>query len=276
MTRQHLQVVTHLLFNKRWDLFIYVEVGVDRIQHAFWKYFDERHPRHVEHPAYSKVIPEYYKMIDGWLEEVRKALPKDAVIVVASDHGAKAMKGAFAINQWLEEQGYLKLREAPRKPGQDLSADMIDWQRTIAWGWGGYYARIFINLEGREPKGVVEREHYEDVVRQLKEDMSKIRGPNNERWKNEVYAPHELYPRVEGDAPDLLVYFDDLNWRAVGTLGWDTMYLPENDRGPDDAVHDWNGVLAIYDPEGTVGRGDKGEINASEVFDLLLRLVAKR
>ena len=40
------------------------------------------------------------------------------------------------------------------------------------------------------------------------------------------------------------------------------MYLPENDRGPDDAVHDWNGVLAIYDLEGTMGRGDKGEINA--------------
>jgi len=275
MTKQHLQVVTHLLLKKKWDLFIYVEIGVDRVQHAFWKYFDKHHPRHVEHPVYSKVIPEYYKMIDSWFKEIWKILPKDTIIVVTSDHGAKAMKGAFVVNQWLQEQGYLKLKEMPKKPGQDLNKDMIDWQHTIAWGWGGYYARIFINLEGREPKGIVKKKYYEGTIRQLKKDIGKIRGPNNEQWQNKVYTPYELYPHVKGDAPDLIVYFDDLNWRSAGTLGWNTIYLPENDRGPDDAVHDWNGVLAIYDPEGTLSKGDKGTIDINEVFDLLLELVAK-
>ncbi|RLG83148.1 MAG: nucleotide pyrophosphatase, partial [Thermoprotei archaeon] len=272
MTRQHLQVVTHLLLNKKWDLFIYVEVGVDRVQHAFWKYFDEQHPRHVKHPVYSRVIPEYYRMIDTWLGEVRKLLPRDTILVVLSDHGAKAMKGAFVVNQWLQEQGYLKLREEPKRPGQDLGADMIDWQHTVAWGWGGYYSRIFINLRGREPHGIVEKRYYEDTVKQLKEDIARIKGPSGEQWQNWVYTPYELYPRVEGDAPDLIAYFDDLSWRAAGTLGWNTKYLPENDRGPDDAVHDWNGVLAIYDPEETLGRGDKGVVDAGKVFSLLLRL----
>jgi len=84
----------------------------------------------------------------------------------------------------------------------------------------------------------------------LKKDLEKIRGPNNEPWNNKVYTPYELYPEVREDAPDLMVYFDDLSWRAAGTIGWDTIYLPENDRGPDDAVHDWIDVFAIYDPEG--------------------------
>ncbi len=276
MTKQHLEVVKYLLSRKQWDLFIYVEVGVDRVHHAFWKYFDREHPRYVEHPTYSKMIPEYYKLIDDWFSEVRKLLPKDTVIVIASDHGVKAMKGAFVINQWLEEQGYLKLKEKPKKPGQDLDASIIDWGRTIAWGWGGYYSRVFINLEGREPKGIVKKREYEDVVNQLKKEISRIKGPNGEAWKNEVYAPSELYPEVRGDAPDLMVYLDGLSWRPAGTIGWGSLYLPENDRGPDDAVHDWNGVFVIYDPEGTIGGGLKGILRIEDAVKTLMELLAGR
>ena len=270
MTKQHLNIVKYLLANKRWDAFIYVEIGVDRAHHAFWKYYDKEHPRYTEHPIYSKVIPEYYKLIDSGFKDIRKLLPKDTIIVIVSDHGAKAMKGAFVVNQWLEQQGYLKFKEKPKKPGQDLEASMIDWDHTIAWGWGGYYARVFINLEGREPKGIVKKWEYEDVLKQLKKDIEKIKGPNGEQWDNKVYTPYELYPEVNGDAPDLLVYFDDLSWRSAGTLGWDTIYLPENDRGPDDAVHDWNGVLTIYDPEQTIEKGFKGEISIEKIHKFLI------
>ena len=31
--------------------------------------------------------------------------------MIASDHGIKPMKGALVINRWLEENGYLKLKE---------------------------------------------------------------------------------------------------------------------------------------------------------------------
>jgi len=273
MTEQHLRIVNYLLTRKEWDLFIYVEVGLDRAHHAFWKYFDKEHPRHEKHPVLSKVIPNYYRLIDEWFGEVRKVLPKDTIIVVASDHGAKAMKGAFVVNQWLIEEGYLRLKEKPKKKGIDLSGEMIDWEHTIAWGWGGYYARIFINLKGREPKGIVGKEEYEEVINQLKRDISRIKGPNGEYWDNKAYTPQELYPVVNGDAPDLIVYFDDLSWRSAGTLGWGTKYLPENDRGPDDAVHDWIGVFSIYDPEGTVGEGLKGELRIDEVTSRLLGII---
>ena len=273
MTEQHLKVVEYLVKQKQWDLFIYVEIGIDRVQHAFWKYFDKEHPRHVEHEIYSSVIPRYYKLIDKWIESLMKALPKDTIMVIASDHGAKAMKGAFVVNQWLEEAGYLKFKEKPKKPGQDISKDMIDWNHTIAWGWGGYYSRIFINLEGREPQGIVKKWEYEDIVKQLKKDLEKIRGPHGEPWDTKVYTPYELYPEVKGDAPDLMVYFDNLSWRAAGTIGWETLYLPENDRGPDDAVHDWYGIFAVYDPEKTVEQGDKGIIRIEKVYEYLKNLI---
>ena len=63
-----------------------------------------------------------------------------------------------------------------------------------------------------------------------------------------IYKPEDLFEVLNGDPPDLMVYFDDLNWRSAGTVGYDSIYLDENDTGPDDAVHDWFGVYVIYDP----------------------------
>ena len=273
MTEQHLNIVKYLLQKKEWDLFIYVEIGVDRIHHAFWKYFDKDHPRYTYHPQYSEAIPRFYKMLDDWFAEIRNILPKDAVTIIASDHGIKPMKGAFVINQWLEENGYLKLRERPAKPGQDLDESIIDWDSTIAWAWGGYYSRLFINLKDREPRGIVGREEYEDVVKQLRGDLEKVRGPNGEKWDNKAYMPRELYNEVRGDPPDLMIYIDNLNWRPAGTIGWETNYLPENDRGPDDAEHDWNGIFLIHDPEETLTKEFKGVIKIEEVCRKLSDLI---
>ena len=48
-----------------------------------------------------------------------------------------------------------------------------------------------------------------------------------------VFKPEELYPEVNGVAPDLIVHFGDLSWRAVGTVGGDEgVHTFENDTGP--------------------------------------------
>jgi len=272
MINQHLELTKYLVKKKMWDLFIYIEVAVDRVHHAFWRYFDKDHPRYTQHEKYEKVIPEFYKRLDGWMLEIRKMLPKDTIIIIASDHGVKSMKGAFVINQWLQDQGYLKIKEKIEKAGVDLKPSMIDWSSTIAWAWGGYYSRIFINLQYREPYGIVKRKEYEDVIKQLKMDLLKIKGPNGEEWNNIVHTPREIYDKVAGDPPDLMVYLDDLSWRPAGTIGWNCLYLPENDRGPDDAEHDWHGVFLIHDPEGTVEKSFKGEIKIEHVYKKLLEI----
>ena len=273
MLKQHLEVVKYLIMNKSWDYFFYIEIAVDRVHHAFWKYFDKSHPRYEYHEKYSEVIPKFYKLIDNWVGEIIERLPRDVILVIASDHGVKPMKGAFVINQWLEEMGYLKFKRRPRRRCEELSREIVDWNKTIAWGWGGYYSRIFINLKEREPNGIVEKTEYEDIINQLKRDIGRIRGPNNEKWVNIAYKPVEVYPEVNGDPPDLMVYLDNLSWRSAGTIGWDTLYLPENDRGPDDAVHDWNGVFLVYDREGTLNKGFKGEIKIEEVKGKLHQLI---
>lgn len=273
MTQQHFNVFRHLLRSRRWNFAMIVEIGLDRIQHAFWGYMDSSHRKYEANNPYEEVIMKYYRLLDHEIGEVLKIVPKDTAVVVASDHGAKAMKGAFCVNQWLVEEGYLRLEEEPSKPGVELSKLKVDWDRTIAWGWGGYYARIFINLRGREPRGSVKPEDYEAIRDQLIKDLESIKGPQGERWRTRAYRPEDLYPECMGDKPDLMVYFDDLSWRSAGTLGWASNYLPENDVGPDDAVHDWIGVFTVHDPEGTVNTRGLSEVRIEECIELFKSLL---
>ena len=72
------------------------------------------------------------------------------------------MVGGFCINEWLVEQGLLVLTEPVGSPTPIASAP-VDWSRTVAWADGGYYARVFLNVAGREPRGVVAPADYESV-----------------------------------------------------------------------------------------------------------------
>ena len=262
MTEQHLKVVEKLARSKDWSLLWYVEIGVDRLHHAFWKFFDENHPRHVEDPELAEFVENYYKLIDDGIGRLRRAAP-DAHLLIVSDHGAKAMEGAFVINEWLADNGYLDF-ERPEEQ-TPFNRVKVNWDRTKAWGWGGYYARIFVNMRGREPNGVVDPEDAESLIRQIADDLNKVTLPNGRRMGAQVYLPRELYPEVRGDAPDAIAYFGDLAWRSAGTVGHGRWFLEENDTGPDDAVHDWDGIFVLYDPEGRV----PARQNSKEIYDVV-------
>ncbi|MEM2240581.1 MAG: alkaline phosphatase family protein [Candidatus Bathyarchaeia archaeon] len=270
MTEKRFKVVKYLLVDKPWSFFMLVEIGLDRIQHAFWKYFDKEHHLYKPGNKFENVLKEYYKYLDGQIGEIRSLLDEDTAVMIVSDHGAKRMKGAFCINQWLIEQGYLKLRGEPKMVEELEKAD-VDWSRTTAWAWGGYYARVFLNVKGREKNGAVEPGDYESIREQLKKEIKNIKGPNGEKWDTKVYKPDELYPVCNGDPPDLMVYFDDLYWRSAGTIGHENLYLPENDTGPDDAVHDYDGIFILHDPKsGVKGRVD---VTIYDVAPTILKLM---
>jgi predicted AlkP superfamily phosphohydrolase/phosphomutase len=253
MTEYHFRVVDYLLDRQDWSLFWLVEIGVDRMHHAFWKFMDKNHHLYQPGNSFESAIYDYYQFLDEKIGQLLKKIDQNTAVLVVSDHGAKGMKGAFCVNDWLIEQGDLVVSEPPAR-GQSIDNLKIDWKRTRAWGWGGYYARIFLNVEGREPQGIIKPEDYETVRDELASRLKAIRGPRGEEWQTVVIKPQEHYPVVNGDYPDLMVYFDDLYWRSAGTLGYGSLYLEENDTGPDDAVHDYNGIYILYDPASPGGR----------------------
>ena len=111
-------------------------------------------------------------------------------------------------------------------------------------------------MDGREPKGTIKQSEYESVRDEVADAIKSIRGPNGEKWDTKVFYPEEIYPTSKGDKPDMMVYLDNMYWRAAGTLGYDSHYLPENDTGPDDAMHSEYGVFMLYMPEAEQKRVD--------------------
>ncbi len=269
MTRQRWQVAEALYTREAWDLFAVHEIGTDRLHHAFWKYIDPAHEKYVAGNEFEHVEDDYFAQLDQWIGRLVSHIDADTLVAIVSDHGMMPMRGCFCINQWLAEKGYLAFRRPPDRPGTPLEKAEVDWSRTRVWGSGGYYARLFFNVRGREPEGIVPPEEVPAVRAQLERDLSTLRGPDGGPLPVRILDPKTLYRQLNGDPPDLMVYFDDLKWRSAGTLGYPTHYLEENDTGPDDAVHGVDGIFVLYDPSVVDGRTVE-RVDAVDVMPTLL------
>jgi predicted AlkP superfamily phosphohydrolase/phosphomutase len=264
-------LIKHLMTTKPWDFFMHVDMGVDRIHHGFWKYFDERHPLYQPGNPYEDAIHDYYVHLDAQIGERLALLDDDTAVLVVSDHGGKPMKGGICFNEWLKEEGYLVLEYQPEGI-VPLEKCEVDWSRTTAWGSGGYYARLFLNVKGREPEGIVDPADYERVRDELAGRIAAITDPEGVNIGSVAYKPEEIYDRVNNIAPDLIVYFGNLNWRSVGSLGLDRIHTFENDTGPDDANHAQEGLYIYYDPR-SPGQGRGSRQHLMDVAPSILALL---
>jgi predicted AlkP superfamily phosphohydrolase/phosphomutase len=171
--------------------------------------------------------------------------------------------GGLCFNDWLIQEGYLHMTERFESP-IPIGEAPIDWSRTIAWGDGGYYGRCFLNVKGREPHGVIDPSEYESVRDELIAKLEAAPGPDGEPLGTKVMKPQDVYGDVRGVAPDLIVYFGDLEWRSVGSVGNPSLFTHENDTGPDGANHDRDGVFALT---GLVGQ-PMGKVEGLSLIDV--------
>jgi predicted AlkP superfamily phosphohydrolase/phosphomutase len=247
MTRRRFKTAKHLLRHHAWDYFMMVEMGVDRIHHGFWKYLDRTHPKYEPGNPFEDAIGRYYRYVDEEVGEVLSLLPADCAVMVVSDHGAKKMVGGICFNEWLMQKGYLRLKSNPSAV-TPISKVEIDWDHTLAWADGGYYGRLFMNVRGREPNGRVDPADYETVRSRLIEEIAAIEDPSGQNIGSIAHRPDELYRATNGVAPDLIVYFGNLDWRSVGSVGYGSIYTFDNDTGPDDANHAQHGIFMLKEP----------------------------
>lgn len=271
-TETRFKTFRHLLKSKEWDFAMLVEMGTDCIHHSFWKFLDPSHPKYEKGNKYENVIPEYYKYLDKELAETLKLVDlNETSVMVVSDHGAKAMLGGICINEWLIKEGLLTLKEYP-KTFTPIEKLQIDWSKTKVWGSGGYYARIFMNVQGREPNGQIPKAEYEKFRQELKEKIENIKDESGKKLATVAHIPEKIYKEVKRIPPDLIVIFDDLRWRSVGSIGINSVYTYENDTGPDDANHAQQGMYLLYNPQANFNgkRNDKHHLMdvAPTVLDL--------
>lgn len=244
MTRKRFALVRHLAISRPWDFLMMVEIGLDRAQHAFWRDWPEDASTPEEAARIDPILGiliDYYRLLDDEIGLLLDTVGEPRTVYLLSDHGARAMEGGFAINQWLAERGDLVFLKPPARPTR-LENAFVDWSKTRAWGEGGYYGRIFLNIAGREPQGMLKPDEAEAFGRKLVEDLESLVDPAGQPMGNRVLKPASIYREVKGIAPpDYIAYFSELRRRSNGMVGLETLFPAENDTGQDLANHDFEG-----------------------------------
>ncbi len=263
MSRKHFEVIKHLLETKDWDYFQFVEIGLDRIHHGFWKYHDKSHRQFEAGNKFEHAITDYYTYLDGEIGELMDIVGEDTTILVVSDHGAQRLDGGFAVNEWLRREGLLVLKKETQGP-TPFSPALVDWGKTKVWSEGGYYARVFFNMQGREPEGIIPQSEYEAFQDEMKAKFEAIPDDLGKPMGTLVFKPREIYKSVKNVEPDLIVHFGALFWRSIGQLGTESLYIQENDTGPDDCNHAQFGAFILAGPKVPA----EGEVQGMRLLDI--------
>jgi predicted AlkP superfamily phosphohydrolase/phosphomutase len=209
------------------------------------------------------VIRDYYLYLDDEVGRILELLDDDTAVLVVSDHGAQRLDGGFCVNEWLVKEGLLVLNEYPAQvtPFSRLS---VNWEKTRVWSEGGYYARVFFNVKGREPNGAIEAGDYAAFRDEMKAKFEAITDDRGRPMGNLVYRPEEVYRNIRNVAPDLIVHFGGLYWRSIGGVGYSSLHLQENDTGPDDCNHAQHGAFILAASSNSLS----GEVQGAHLLDI--------
>ena len=263
MTRKHFQVVRHLMQECEWDFFQFVEIGADRMHHGFWKTHDPQHIEHERGDPHQNTVGEYYRYLDEEFGSLLELIDKDTIVLIASDHGAQRLDGGFCVNEWLVREGLLVLNHYPEKVTPFAELD-VNWQKTTCWSEGGYYARVFLNVKGREPNGTIEMQDCPKVRDEIKVRLEEMKGPDGKPLGTLVFKPEEIYREIRGIPPDLIIHFGGIHWKSIGAVGYPTIHLQEDDGGPDDCNPTQFGAFILAAPNCSLA----GEVEGVHLLDI--------
>lgn len=179
-------------FNASLGILVYTEV--DRIQHIFW------HDK--------ELVLGIYELIEEQISELLNHF--DSPMIVVSDHGFRGVKRGIVGNLLLHELGYLKFRDdyyrsllrtmARKLKGYrpTIEYEIVDWSKSTAYfrrdTWG-----IVLNLEGRQPNGIVCREEYNSMLNNLVKELESTNLFDQIYRSSNIYAGPHL-----SKAPDVI------------------------------------------------------------------------
>lgn len=188
-------IAQRLFQAEAWDFAMLVFGEADTASHHFWLFHDPASPRH--RTGMENAIRDIYIRLDAAVGNLRAAFGEVALVGVVSDHGfGGAGTGVVHLNNWLAQQGHLRMRPARgsllkaialrlvppawrgalfrRLGGLAARAesrarfDGIAWPETRAWSEElGYFPSIRVNLAGRDPQGTVLPKDYDAYVAAL-------------------------------------------------------------------------------------------------------------
>lgn len=112
--RSQAEIALSLADKEAWDLFMVHFFATDTVCHCMWRFLDEESPYFAPaNERYRDAALKIFRIVDDVLGEFLSRLGARDHLIVLSDHGFGPGYERFNINNWLIEQGYLRLRDVP-------------------------------------------------------------------------------------------------------------------------------------------------------------------
>lgn len=300
-TRQRARYTAHLLRNREWDFAMVVFVSTDRLQHVLWDALSGDFALYPATPALVRAkekAERFVSVLDELIGEILAVCPAATDVLVVSDHGFGPLRRKFRANKWLAQRGLLtpsrrrgmlgrmvasadvlrlrhrvaRILARGKTPGAIPFWRWINWDRTRAYAASVTEMGIYVNLRGREARGIVSPgEEYEEVRDNVLRGLRELRHPGTDKPAVTMAARREeLFdgPHLE-EAPDVVFILDDgectMDLRLEGPLfeaaSWRT----------GTGMHRFGGVLIASGPR--IRRGQHlGEVDIIDVAPTVLRL----
>ena len=259
-------VLARLLELDPCDIVFTVIETPDRLQHAYYRYMDP------EDPAYDSDMG---KRVRPHLEKCFAAIDRIAGllvdhadgggVIVCSDHGFTGWDVSVHTNVLLQQWGFQSLKQGsrvlqskaaralvplakrvlPAKVAREAKGklfDAIDWSRTRAFASPIPQQGVFVNLEGREPRGIVPMGELGAIKDDLVARFEALTGPDGAPVTDVVHRSEEVFSgdELEG-APDVLPVLRDHRYELDDEIFHtdpftDTSELPRGVHHPDGIV----------------------------------------
>ena len=154
-----------------------------------------------------------------------------------------------------------------------LSKRHVDWSKTRAYAQGNF-GQIFVNQEGRQPRGCVKAADVRPLLDDLKAGLLAIPHPETgEPLVEKVLERDELYHGPHAHlAPDLTVVLRDWRYRTIGLHDFTTNKLISPSFGPT-GDHRMEGVLIASGPAVRPGATLGSSANLLDVAPTILHLL---
>jgi predicted AlkP superfamily phosphohydrolase/phosphomutase len=238
------------------DLLVQCFEFPDRVGHVFWRIVDPKHPAYDAKLAaeWGGALEKSYKLMDEIVGDAMKAAEKkNALLIVASDHGFASYRKNVHYNTWLVLNGYMTLKTGVEVKDRNVEMlfdqgqfwENVDWSKTRAYAMG--LGELYLNVKGREAQGIVDPGAESDALKaELKEKLMALVDPETgEKPVRRVLTREEAYRKFDPNMiPDLFVMNNDgyrVSWQT--SLGG----VPKQVFEPNKNV--WSGDHCSVDPE---------------------------
>lgn len=191
VTKKRLDAALYLTEHILCDFYMIVFTSSDRLHHVLWNKSD--------------IVREYWTELDKFLGQLFERFKNDTILIV-SDHGFGPLRKTFYVNEWLEERGYLKLKDRPEEGFMSRFGGFFE----------GLYRLLRKNFKSLGPllgyiRELVGRDRLQKVTYNY---LSSEKLEKHVLWKDTkafaaVHTPHfgQIYLNIKGEMRDGSIEF---------------------------------------------------------------------